>query len=88
MAREETPIAWMALRRGHPVTGSDGEHAGKVSEVVGDQQKDIFSGIAFRPGILDRERFAPADLIETITSEAIHLRIPAAEAEALEPYEG
>ena len=88
MAREETPIAWMALRKGHPVTGSDGEPVGKLSEVVADQQKDIFSGIAFRHGILDHERFAPADLIETITSESVQLRISADEAATLEQYEG
>ncbi|HYZ46280.1 MAG TPA: hypothetical protein VE712_01315 [Actinomycetota bacterium] len=88
MADKETRIAWMALRRGHPVTGADGEHVGKVSEIVADQQKDIFSGIAFRHGILDHERFAPADLIDAITSEAVQLRIPAQEAESLEHYEG
>ena len=77
----------MALRRGHPVMGAGGEHLGKVSEVIADQQKDIFSGIAFRHGILNHERFAPADLIDAITSEAVQLRISADEAEKLEPYE-
>lgn len=88
MVSKETPIAWMALRKGHPVIGSDGEQVGKVSEVVADPQKDIFSGIAFRHGLLDHERFAPADLVETITSESVHLRVSAEQAEALEPYEG
>ena len=86
MTHNETPIAWMALKRGHPVTGAGGEQIGKVSEVVADQQKDIFSGIAFRHRIFDHERFAPAELIDVITSEAVQLRISADEAEKLEPY--
>ena len=87
MTHNETPIAWMALKRGHPVTGAGGESIGKVSEVVADQQKDIFSGIAFRHRIFNHERFAPADLIAAITSEAVQLRISAEEAEKLEAYE-
>jgi uncharacterized protein YrrD len=87
MTDDETPLAWMALARGHPVTASDGRPVGKISEVVADQQKDIFSGIAFRHGLLDHERFAPADLIDEITSESVRLAIPADEAESLEPYD-
>lgn len=88
MAEKATRIAWMALRRGHPVKGADGGQLGKVSEVVADHQKDIFSGIAFRSGILDQERFAPAESIASITSEAVELSISSDEAETLGPYEG
>jgi uncharacterized protein YrrD len=78
----------MALRKGHPVTASDGEHVGKVSEVVADQQKDIFSGIAFRHRLLEHERFAPADVIDTITTQSVRLAIPSGQADKLSHYEG
>jgi hypothetical protein len=81
-------MAWMALGKGHPVHDATGEQIGKVSQVVGDESRDIFSGIAFRSGLLDHERFAPAALVGTITSESVRLNISAAEAERLEPYEG
>jgi hypothetical protein len=88
VAADETPIAWTALDRGHPVRASDGEQVGKISHVVADEQRDIFSGVAFRSGLLDSERFAPADLIGKITSKAVELSIPSVEADALAPWQG
>jgi hypothetical protein len=82
-----TPIAWTALERGHAVVDAHGEPIGKLSRVVADQQKDIFSGIVFRHGLLDRERFAPAEAIASITSTEISLALSGEEAERLEPYD-
>jgi hypothetical protein len=87
MTDERAPIAWMALHKGHPVVGSDGRNIGKVSRVVGDEQRDIFSGIAFRAGLLDTERFAPATLVADITQGAVSLSIPSSQAEHLDPFE-
>lgn len=75
MSEEETPIAWLALKRGVPVFTSDGEEVGHVSSVVADEQKDIFSGVAFRDRLLSQERFAPAAVIGTLTTKGVHLTI-------------
>ncbi|MDQ3879003.1 MAG: PRC-barrel domain-containing protein [Actinomycetota bacterium] len=75
MPEEEMPIAWLALKRGVPVFTSDGEEVGHVSSVIADEQKDIFSGIAFRDHLLAHERFAPAAIIETLTTKGVHLSI-------------
>jgi sporulation protein YlmC with PRC-barrel domain len=83
---EETPIAWLALEEGTAVVTSDGTEVGRVTEVVADEQNDIFSGVAFRHGLLDGERFIPASAIERLTQVAVHLNIPAAQAEELEAY--
>jgi sporulation protein YlmC with PRC-barrel domain len=40
------PIAWRAVESGTPVTGTDGNRIGTVSEVVADDDADIFHGIA------------------------------------------
>jgi uncharacterized protein YrrD len=87
LADSERPISWLALREGTPVYAGD-EEVGKVSEVVADVQKDIFSGVAFRQGILRHERFAPAGVIESMTSGAVRLSLSPSEAEQLERYEG
>ncbi|MFN2488754.1 MAG: hypothetical protein ABR529_03240 [Actinomycetota bacterium] len=88
MTEEETPIAWIALDKGHPVVAADGAEVGRLSRVVADEQKDIFSGIAFRSGLLEHERFAPADIVGQITSGSVRLKIGPDEVEALGPYEG
>jgi uncharacterized protein YrrD len=79
----------MALDTGTPIVTSDGTELGRVHEVVADRQKDIFSGLTFRDGVLSGERFVPAATIDTITTEEVRLSVSSAEAEQkIEPYEG
>ena len=82
------PIAWMALDTGTPIVTSDGNELGRVHEVIADRQKDIFSGVTFRDGMLTGERFVPAGTIDTITTEEVRLTVSTEEAEQkIEPYE-
>jgi uncharacterized protein YrrD len=78
----ERQIAWTALGRGTPVVSSDGVELGKVSRVVADRQKDIFSGITFRAGLLEGALFAPAALVREITTEAVVLSISESDAQS------
>ena len=82
----DTPIAWLALEEGTPIVARDGEEVGRVATVVADEQKDIFSGVTFKPGLLDGERFVPAAAIDRLTESAVHLNITSAEAGELGPY--
>jgi uncharacterized protein YrrD len=76
----------MALEEGTPVHSEDGEELGKVTTVVADRSKDIFSGIAFRHGLLGSDHFVPAADVHQITKDSVHLSLSAADAKALEPY--
>ncbi len=82
---EDAPVSWMTLEVGTQVLASDGEEVGKITDVVADVQKDIFSGISFRSGLLAEERFAPADIVGELTRDSVHLTIPSGEIETLEP---
>lgn len=86
MDEEKKPIAWTALESGTPVVAEDGSEVGKVSKVVGDENKDIFSGILFRAGFFDSEHFIPGDLVEDITPQGVRVRISAQAAKELGPY--
>lgn len=66
---------------------SEGDEVGKVTDVVADEQKDIFSGIAVSTGLFESDVFVPADLVAELTEDAVRLTISASEAEALKPYE-
>lgn len=82
------PIAWMALSPGTSIVTSDGHELGRVHEVVADRQKDIFSGITFRDGVMSGDRFVPASSIDSITTEQVVLTLAADEAdEKIGPYE-
>jgi len=85
----DEPISWMTLGAGARIATSDGTEVGRVHEVIADRQKDIFSGITFREGLLSGDRFIPADLIGGITSDEVRLTIAASDAEEkIQPYEG
>lgn len=81
------PIAWLALEPGTPILTADGEEVGKVDEVIADRQKDIFSGITFRSGLLEKPTFVPAEHVASLTEGAVHLSLTTADVEDLEPYE-
>ena len=83
---DDTPIAWLALAPGTPILASDGSEVGKVDDVIADREKDIFSGLTFRPGWLDARLFIPADRVSSMTESAVRLDITAEEAKRLEPY--
>jgi uncharacterized protein YrrD len=75
VANDERAIAWLALEKGTPVVDATGAEIGKVSQVVADEQKDIFSGIQWREGMLGDEHYVPADLIDELTTEAVRLSV-------------
>lgn len=82
-------ISWMTLEKGVPIVTSDDQEVGRVADVIADAQKDIFSGLTFRHGLLGKDHFVPADLIESMTAERVRLTIPSASVEdKIEPYEG
>ena len=84
---DDAPIAWLALEAGTAIHSSDGEQIGKVDQVIADRQKDIFSGITFKSGVMGGARFIPADRIESLTATSVGLSLTKDETEALEPYE-
>jgi len=85
VANDERAIAWLALEKGTPVIDATGAEIGKVSQVVADEQKDIFSGIQWRQGILGDEHYVPADLIDELTEGAVRLRVAGDEAQQEPP---
>ncbi len=88
MSDTGAPIAWSALDKGTPIFSSDSDEIGKVADIIADRQKDIFSGLTFRPGLLDDTIFIPASAIESLHERAVRLNLSRAESETLEPYEG
>ncbi len=75
------PISYMALQKGTPVVTSDGTELGTVTEVISDDQKDIFSGLEVTSGLLSGKRFVPADLVASITDDAVELSFTSEEAD-------
>lgn len=87
MSDDDAQVSWMTLEPGTKVVTREGEELGSIGEVVADHQKDIFSGVTVRSGLLSKDTFVPADKIDQMTEGSVRLTISKAEADALEDYE-
>jgi len=67
------PVSWLLIEPGWEVVAADGEDAGKVQEVVGDLQADIFDGLQVTAGVLGETRYVPAEEVGEITEGRIQL---------------
>jgi sporulation protein YlmC with PRC-barrel domain len=84
---ERPQIAWKAIEPKTPVYSADGEVIGKVSQVVGDPEADVFTGLAVSPSLFGPARFVDADRVRGIWTERIELDLTAEEAQRLPEHE-
>lgn len=66
---------------------SVGQKVGTVEEVLGDQNADIFDGLAVATGIVGRPVYVPAERVGEITEGRVQLELTPDQVERLEPYE-
>jgi len=82
------PVALTVVERGWAVAASDGNEVGKVDQVLGDPEADIFDGLAVGAGtVLSRPTYVPSEKVGAIEEGTVHLTIDAAAYGELEPYE-
>jgi hypothetical protein len=82
------PVSWFLIERGWKVAGSDGSELGTVEEALGDENADIFDGLAVATGVLAKPRYVPAELVGVIVEGEVHLTIDEARFEGLDEYDG
>jgi len=75
------PVSWFVIARGWPVHASDGSQVGRVEEVVGEPQEDIFNGLVVATGFF-ATRYVPAERVGEISEGRVDLDLTAAEVEA------
>ncbi len=82
------PVAWIVVERGWEVVSSDGQKLGTVDEVLGDQNADIFDGLAVATGLLKKPKYVPAERVGEIVDGRVTLELTKAEFDALDDYDG
>jgi uncharacterized protein YrrD len=80
------PVSWFLIEQGWEVVDSAGEDVGKVEEVVGDSNRDIFNGVTIATGLFSRGQYVPAEQVEEITEGRIRLALAKDEVERLPEY--
>ena len=81
------PVAWLVVEAGWEVVSSAGEKVGAIDEVLGDQNADIFDGLAVAPGVLKKAKYVPSERVGEIVEGRVTLELTKAEFEALDEYE-
>ena len=81
------PVSWLVIEPGWKVKAADGKDVGKVIEVVGDSEDDIFNGLAISIGFFSKARYVPAERVTTIVEGEVHLDLPSNAVRGLDAFE-
>jgi hypothetical protein len=81
------PVSWLVIEPGWHVLDSSGGEVGRVEEVVGDSNLDIFDGLAIATSIAGHPRYVAAEQVAGIVEGAVTLTLDAASASALPEYQ-
>jgi hypothetical protein len=90
-----TTISWKSIAHNWIVRSSDGKDIGHVFLVVGDENEDIFDGLAVTHeghafvwhNYVDRPHYASADQVASIDEGVVTLTLTADDARHLPPHE-
>jgi len=81
------PVSWLLIEPGWRVVASDGSEVGRVEEVTGDSNIDIFDGLAIAFSALGAQRYVPAEQVGTITEGTVQLNLDRAAIEQLPKFD-
>jgi len=69
----------MVIERGWTVVDADGNDLGRVDEVLGDEEADIFNGLQILAGTLAKPTYVPAERVGEIVDGRVQLQLKADE---------
>jgi hypothetical protein len=74
------------IEPGWKVFDAEGQEIGTVHEVTGDENVDIFDGLAIKQGTLSKDQYVPSEHVAQILEGEVHLSLTQPQVEALETY--
>lgn len=86
MFEDLTPLTWQRTPHNAPVYGFDASEIGTVESVLGDEEEDIFHGLALRRHGGDGIVELPAAHVKKITDQGVVTDLDSGGVAALEPY--
>ncbi len=75
------------IEPGWKLLAADGSEVGRVEEVLGDEEHDIFDGLAAATRLLAKPVYVPAEQVTAIRQGEVQLGLARDEVERLGPYE-
>ena len=65
----------MVIERGWSVVDAEGNNLGRVDEVLGDEEADIFNGLQILTGTIAKSMYVPAESVGEIVEGSVQLRV-------------
>jgi hypothetical protein len=65
----------MVIEQGWSVVDADGEDVGRIDEVLGDEEADIFNGLQVLTGVLGKPRYVPSERVGEIVEGRVTLEL-------------
>jgi len=80
------PVSWFVIEPGWSVVDAEGREVGKVAEITGDSEQDIFDGLAISSGALRTRRYVPSEQVAGIVEGQVTLTLRGDEVTRLEEF--
>jgi hypothetical protein len=87
MFEDETQVAWSAAQPDMAVVAVDGTEIGRTRKILGDEEEDIFHGIAMRRADDGETVEVPAARVKKMTEQHVVTDLSTDEVESLRAYE-
>jgi hypothetical protein len=68
------PVSWKVVERGWKVLDESGDEIGRVNEITGDPEADIFDGVEISHGVLSRTEYVPSERVVEIREGVVVVR--------------
>jgi uncharacterized protein YrrD len=68
------PVSWKVVERGWRVLDESGEELGRVDEITGDPEADIFDGVQISHGLLEKTEYVPSERVVDIREGEVVIR--------------
>jgi hypothetical protein len=81
------PVSWLMIEPGWRVVAADGSEVGRVEEVTGDSNADIFDGLAIAFSAIGDQHYVPAEQVGAITEGTVQLKLDRAAIENLAKFD-
>jgi len=78
------PVSWKVVEKGWAVYDRDGQEVGKVEEIAGDEDADIFDGFGIKTHALSSVKYVPAEIVGSIAEGEVRLTIAGNEVAPLD----
>jgi uncharacterized protein YrrD len=74
MSATPDPVSWKVVEQGWKVLDESGDEVGRVHEITGDPEADIFDGVEVSHGLLEKTEYVPSERVVDIREGEVVIR--------------